>query len=154
MSAFTVDGIDRFEEALKGIVGAERRAIVKDALKPAAEMVRDEIQGRANFGPYSRGKLRNSIGVEETQISGEPSVIVRPDRRKGKGGRHAHLVEFPVAPHESKYYGRKAQHPGTKGQPFFNPGVAAKADQALDLMERAMLDAASAHWEKSGGGQA
>ena len=74
-------------------------------------------------------------------------------RRRGGGGRHAHLVEFDTKAHASKYYGNPSKHPGTKGQPFFQPAVDATEDQAMELMERSIGEQLEAYWNRQGGGQ-
>lgn len=156
MSAhLTLDGLPSVEAAFEGVPGAVRRDIMRVALRPAAELIKTAIQGRAHFGPHSRGDrgVKGSIKIQETQIGGEPSVLLKPDARKGGGGRHAHLVEFDTKAHASKYYGNPSKHPGTKGQPFFQPAVDATEDQAMELMERSIGEQLEAYWNRQGGGQ-
>lgn len=146
MSArLTVEGIADLDEALKGLPDDVRRSILADAIRSAGEMVRSAIAGRATFGRYSTGKLRDSIVFRETQIGGEPSGVIVPNRKKGGGGRHAHLVEFPTSSHGG--------HPGTRGQPFFEPAVDSTQDAAMDLMERAVSDRIGAYWDSQGGAE-
>lgn len=152
--SLAIYGLPEFEAVLKDLPFAVRSDALRKAIRAAGDIVVAEIKSAANFGSYSRGEkgVKGSIKFFESQIGGNPSGVVKPDRRLRGGGRHAHLVEFPVVPHESRYYGRRAQHPGTRGQPFFQPSVDKVEAQALDMMRQIVSDAVAAYWEKSGGG--
>lgn len=147
----TLEGMDELESALNSLPSTVRRTIMADAIRPAAELVRAAVEARAPRG--ATGKLAKSIVTRETQVNGEPSAVVVPNRKRGGGGAHAHLVEYGTAPHEGKYYGRPSQHPGTSANPFWEPAVNATEPAAMDLMERAVGERLESEFNKSGGGQ-
>ncbi len=151
--SLAINGLPEFEAMLKDLPVWVSHEIVRKAIRAAGEMVVAAIKARANFGPYSEGErgLKGSIKLFEYPLMGRPFGIVKPDRRRGGGGRHAHLVEFPVAPHLAKYYGRPFQHPGTRAQPFFQPAVDAVEGEAVELMKKTVSDAVATYWENAGG---
>lgn len=152
MSArLTVEGNEELELALKGLPHDIRRTILADAIRPEGEAMRAAIEAAVPSGPYSTGRLKGSIVFRETQIGGEPSGVVVPNRKKGGGGKHAHLVEHGAAPHAGKYYGRPSQHPGAPAQPFFQKTVDALQEGALDRMEQAVSARIDSYWESQGG---
>jgi HK97 gp10 family phage protein len=148
VAAFSVDGIPELASVLAGLPAVVRDDAMRKAIPPAGEMVRAAIAAAA---PVRTGKLRGSITFFATQIGGAPSGLVKPDRRRGKGGSHAHLVEFGTAAHAGKYYGRTSQHPGTRARPFFQSTVDAVADSAAETMIRVVADEISTYWDRQGG---
>lgn len=149
MSArLTVEGIPELQSALEGMPRHVRNDVMAQAIPPAGEVVRAAIASRA---PFRSGDLRGSIVFRQTQIGGAPSGIVLPNRKRGGGGHHAHLVEFGTKPHAGKYFGRPAQHPGTGARAFFNPGLEASAAAAMDIMERTVSEGLAAYWLKQDG---
>ena len=131
-----LDDLNELKKRFEALPAEFRGSAMTAVIRQTAPIVRDAIQARAVFGRhgklYGDGGLRESIQIFYSTISGQPSAVVRPDRRRNGGGRHAHLVEFDTAPHEG--------HPGTRAQPFFYPGLEASQEEALDTMERMMAD--------------
>lgn len=136
-------GDAEIEKALAGLPSHIQQYALGKAVSSAIEIVADAIRQRANFGPYSTGKLKQSIEARLTQIGGEPSGVVIPSRKRGAVGYRAHLAEFGTSPHGG--------HPGTSAQPFFEPGLEASQDYARDAALGAIGDTGAAYWSTKGG---
>lgn len=150
----TVEGLPEVEDTLKELPRVARIAAQDRAIKAAAAVVVSAIVARAVFRKgYATGRLAGAIAFFPSQVGGEPSGLVKPDRRmKGAPGRHAHLVEYGTAAHAALYYGRSPYtHPGTAAQAFFHPGVEASADQALDVMLGVIDAEVTGYWTAHGG---
>jgi len=145
---FTVEGMEELKKALDGIPGHIRRDAMKAAIPPAGEIVREAV---ANKAPVASGRLKGSIVFRATQIAGEASGVVVPNRKKGGGGRHAHLVERGTKPHDAKYFGRPAKHPGQAAQPFFWSAAESVSDRAKGVMVASVSESLDRYWTAQGG---
>jgi len=157
---FTLDGQPDIQRALEGLPDHLRRTSLAEAIAKAGALVAAGIRDRAHFGEYSTGALARSIEFRATQIGGEPSGIVVPNRTKGKGravGYHGNFVEYGTQPHMEPWRqgGRPViPHPGMQPEPFFWPGVDATSEAALDAMESTCgVDVQSA-WDGGSAGDA
>lgn len=149
-----LEGLPEIEKAFEGVPKAARRAIEAKALPAAGEIVRGAIEQRVPTGKYRHtGRLRKSIEMRQTQIAGDAAVVVLPSRkRRGSGGRYAHLVEYGTAPHAIPRGKSMLRHPGAAARAFFMPGVDASQDHALDTLEQLVGAETEAYWASLGGG--
>jgi HK97 gp10 family phage protein len=129
----SVEGLEEVQRALLALPAHVRQELAAKAIRPAGEMVRDAVKAAA---PVLTGRLRNSIELRETQIAGEPSGVVLPNRKRRGGGHHAHLVEHGTV--------------HSRARPFFHPATDAAEPPALDTMERIISDGIEAHWRAQG----
>ena len=72
-------------------------------------------------------------------------MVIAPNRkRKGSGGRHAHLVEYPHR------IGRKGDRM-TAGHPFFWPTIQAAEPEVISRLTADITSEVTAFWAAQGG---
>lgn len=144
----SVRGIPEVQKMLAELPLHLRASVIKEAVEPAGEYLEARI---AMAAPVATGRLSKSITTSLTQNHGEPVATVKPNRKRGGGGRHAHLVEWPTKPHTvgGKFAG--AQHPGTRGQPFFWPTFESLRDSLYSMVADVVRGGWEAYWTSRGG---
>lgn len=130
----TVKGADELSKLLEGLPGEVRRDIMREAIRPAADLVHSAIHPRI---PVRTGKLKESLETRETQVRGEPSAVVLFSRKRGKVGRRAHFTEYGTV--------------NMRAQPAFWPGVEATEAEAARTVEERVTAAVNAYWDSRGG---
>lgn len=138
-----IEGFSELEAALDEISKSAGKGVLRRSLKIAAT----PMVALAKAGvPVDKGTLRDSIAVSsklDKRQAGQHRKMFRDDKASvemfvgpsynlGKGGRHAHLVEFGTKPHANGGKFAGTMHPGTRPQPFMRP--------AWDKDQKAMLD--------------
>lgn len=140
-------GVDALDDALSQLSKRMGTAVVRAALKKAAQPIVDAAK---DLVPVRTGRLRESLTVSERltrrqrkgskRMPGSVTVYIGGAWPKGA---HAHLVEFGTAPHlitvdlkdalaGADVYGRTVLHPGTPARPFLRPAWDANKAQALE----------------------
>lgn len=118
------------------IVAAQKRIVPKKTGALAASIV---ASTGANVPKYaSVGRAGTSGGG-----AGDPELTVVISAGNSNA-RHAHLVEFGVAPHINGGLFSGSQHPGTKAQPFFYPVYRSYKKRVKSRVSRATTKAAKA----------
>jgi HK97 gp10 family phage protein len=130
----TVKGDRELAKLLFELPAELRRNVMRDAIRPAADLVYNAIHPRI---PVRTGKLKASLETRETQIRGEPSAVVLFSRKGGKVGRRAHFTEYGTV--------------HVRAQPAFVPGVEASEAEAARTVEERVTAAIFAYWESQGG---
>lgn len=140
----TIDGLAELEKAFEEIgTPSLRKSSARRALRKAAEPLADDMRSRA---PVRSGTLRDSIAVS-TKLNKSQSrehrkidekagveVFVGAAYARGRGGRHAHLIEFGTGPRyqkdSGKYVGEIAP------QPFARPAWDAQKSTILETIKK------------------
>ncbi len=131
-----IQGIEELQTKLAAIGPKFDRSVRREAIRKAGNVVLKEARKRVR---KKSGGLAKALGVSVTATNdGENARI---GARRGKGGRHAHLIEKGVKRHTirarrakalaspGRFYGRVVHHPGAAAQPFLEPALEASRDE-------------------------
>lgn len=157
----SIEGVEQAKRALEGLPRMLRKQALDQAYQEAGDVARAHIQDAT---PRATGALAASISRFRAEVGGEPVLDIRPSYKRGKGGRHAHFVEFGTQAHEIPRAQPKGkggatagpppppiEHPGARPHPFFGRGVTAATAPTLAVLEQHLGDAAKRYWAAQGG---
>lgn len=112
--------------------------ILRSALRQGANVMKDAAKAQLTAnGNVETGELLKSIKVKTRTKRGQVTATIET------GDRKAHWIEFGTEPHEitprkpggALSFGdttvQSVQHPGTKPQPFMQPAVDSKTNEAI-----------------------
>ena len=150
MSAeLNIVGFDKVNEIFTKLSEEIAGKIGQQAVKAATNILLDGAKARVPEG--KTGKLADSLMIRPVKgmlQDGKIAYQVFASRSKGKGGWHAHLVEFGTKPHDIKNVIIKGNfyplihHPGAKPQPFLRPTVAEDGQKAVNELSKTLYEKA------------
>lgn len=161
---FKITGADEIIMEFKKMNTKESVAIAAKAMRPAANIMRDEMRRRAPVRAGGKRNLKKSIQTKriKAKMSAIFKVGAMSGRRAKYDGWYAHILESGARAHtvgSGDYLGRTGryrrrskqqgnQHPGFKARPFVRPAFNTTKHKVLQKFGRDLGSAILRHWKQ------